>query len=100
MKTRITIETDNYINPDEILNQIRSIEGVKRVEVENDFPMEANEEAVAYETKPLQTAYRPGLPTTHEELLEDLHCALEDAKAGRVITQEELEKEIMTWGKR
>jgi len=99
MKTTLIIETDDYANLDEILDKIRAMEGVKQVTVEDSFPMMAQEEAVTYDTKPVQTAYRPGLPTTREELLEDLRWAMEDAKAGRVTTHEDLEKEMKTWGR-
>jgi len=97
MKTTLIIETNDYANLNEVLDKIRAMEGVIQVTVEDSFPMMALEEAVTYDTKPVQTAYRPGLPTTYEELLEDLRWAVEDAKAGRVTSHEDFKKEMETW---
>ncbi|MDH6342100.1 hypothetical protein M2480_000479 [Parabacteroides sp. PFB2-12] len=39
----------------------------------------------------------PGVPHTQEELFEAVQRSKEDIKAGRVISHEELKKQITTW---
>jgi predicted transcriptional regulator len=39
----------------------------------------------------------PGLPYTREECIAAALKGLEDCRAGRTVSQEDLEKEILTW---
>ena len=41
----------------------------------------------------------PGLPYTHEERLASVRRSMEDIRAGRVISHEDLMKEARTWGR-
>ncbi len=41
----------------------------------------------------------PGLPYTHEERIASVRKSMEDHRAGRVISHEDLMKEVRTWGR-
>jgi len=63
MKRTIIIETDNRMSFDKILDSFRMTKGVKKVEASFD-------ECI------------PGIPVTHEEIIEDIRCAEEEIARG------------------
>mgnify|MGYP003623461686 CR=1 FL=1 len=78
MKTTITIETDNRMSLDKILESFRMTKGVKKVEA----------------SEPEQTL---GIPCTQDELIEAVERSKADIKAGRVTRHADLKKERTSW---
>lgn len=80
--TTITINVDKGFDAYSIAESIRHFKGVRKVEVQDAEP---------------RFERIPGLAYTKEERIASVRKGMEDVRAGRTISLEELERRMATW---
>lgn len=75
-----------------------SPEALKFLENARTLPF-VTEERSLHEEDDISFERIPGLPYTREERLASVRRSEEDFRAGRVISHEDLMKEVRTWGR-
>ena len=78
--TTLTVEVQNSGDANKIAAALRMMRSVKKIVVQED-----------------EFERIPGLPYTREERIASVRLAMEDVRAGRVVSSEELKKRMEAW---